>query len=165
MLPTSRVEIDRRADGLPKDLFGDGGDVTLIPVDHHIQRARKLRAEAMARFIRELGAALRRTLRAMAGAASSAPGRTDDALSLIADRLQSPLTAIRCSAEILRDNPDIDAAERSRFLANLLAEEARLEALVRAMLDASSVERRRRIWRVRLEQTGLEGHERALSSS
>lgn len=47
----------------------------------------------------------------------------------MATRLRSSLTAIRSSAEILRDNPDLPTAERARFVQILLAEESRLEQL------------------------------------
>jgi hypothetical protein len=58
-----------------------------------------------------------------------------------AECLIPALSSIRSSAEILRDTPDIDAADRRRFAEIVLAEEARLEALVAEMTEASRLAR------------------------
>lgn len=132
----------------------------------YIRRGKQLRAEALARVARGLGAAGRRALSravrpalarwGVRGAQGVQGAEGDEVLPVIAGGLRAPLTSIRSSAEILRDNPDIDPAERTRFLDIVLAEEARLEALVSALLEASSVERRRRLWQVRLAELRLE---------
>ena len=65
----------------------------------------------------------------------------DLALS-ISHELKTPLTGIRGSAELLRDHlEEMSAEERARFLSNILADTARLERLVRRILELA---RRRR---------------------
>lgn len=58
-----------------------------------------------------------------------------------ADSLIPALSSIRSSAEILRDTPDIGAAERRRFAEIVLAEEARLEAMVKKFAGESKLAR------------------------
>lgn len=48
--------------------------------------------------------------------------------------LKTPLTSIRSLSEILLDCPDLDDAERRRFLGLLLAENERLAAVVERLL-------------------------------
>jgi hypothetical protein len=56
--------------------------------------------------------------------------RAGDATRVLATKLEddfiSPLTAIRGALEILRDYPDLDAAEREKFVSSALAECARI---------------------------------------
>lgn len=47
----------------------------------------------------------------------------------LAHEIRSPLTAIRGAAELMRDEPDMDAAARDRFLANIEGDAERLTAL------------------------------------
>jgi signal transduction histidine kinase len=65
--------------------------------------------------------------------------RADDVRDLalaISHELKTPLTAIRASAELLRDHLDeMSAEERRRFLSNILADTDRLERLVRRILE------------------------------
>lgn len=126
----------------------------------HVRLGHELRAEAIGRMARRVSQKLRGFL--------GAPRRseaTEDPLSLLAGGLRSPLSAIRTSAEILRDNPDIDDAKRKRFVDIVLAEEARLEALILRMLKASDVKRGSRVWQLRLDRLNLEpdGHSRCAS--
>jgi signal transduction histidine kinase len=54
----------------------------------------------------------------------------------ISHELKTPLTGIRGSAELLRDHlEEMSAEERARFLSNILADTARLERLVRRILE------------------------------
>ncbi len=89
-------------------------DLDYAAIDAAMLHARRLRAEAMAATLiaiwRAPGAAL--------------------------DWLRTALTGLRASAEILRDHPDISAAERRRLVEIVLAEEARLEALTGAGREA-----------------------------
>ncbi len=64
-------------------------------------------------------------------------GREDARPGFDAEILIPALASIRSSAEILRDTPDIDPAERRRFAEIVLAEEARLEKLVAEMSAAT----------------------------
>lgn len=75
----------------------------------------------------------------------NAPGNTygrlpahDDPMTAIAHRLRTPLTSIRSLSEILRDNPDLCAAQRGRFLAILAEESKRLDRTIERILRASS---------------------------
>ena len=115
-------------------------------LNHYIARGRRLRAEAMATMFRQAGAALRGLVSGpfgqRAGRASPAP----DLLAQLADRLRTPLTSIRSSAEILRDNPDLPQDQRKRFLDAVIAEDQRLTRLVDAILEASEVKAGRRRW-------------------
>ena len=47
----------------------------------------------------------------------------------LSHELKSPLTAIRGAVELLRDEPDMDAAQRDRFLLNIAADAERMGAL------------------------------------
>ena len=121
-------------------------------VAHYVARGHRLRAEAVAAMARRLWARVRwffEPTREGKPIGEAGPG---DPLSALASDLRSPLTAIRSSAEILRDNPDIDWEKRRRFVDVVLTEEARLEALVARMLDASSVERGSRVWQLELDK-------------
>jgi signal transduction histidine kinase len=54
----------------------------------------------------------------------------------ISHELKTPLTGIRGSTELLRDHlEEMSAEERARFLSNILADTARLERLVRRILE------------------------------
>lgn len=53
----------------------------------------------------------------------------------VADELLSPLTAMRSTAEILRDHPDLDPAERDVLLRALLYENHRLERFIDLLLN------------------------------
>jgi signal transduction histidine kinase len=55
---------------------------------------------------------------------------SDQSRDALTCELRAPLTSIRAAAEILRDFPQLDEAEKSHFLDILLTEEARLENLV-----------------------------------
>ncbi|MEM1384625.1 MAG: histidine kinase dimerization/phospho-acceptor domain-containing protein [Pseudomonadota bacterium] len=137
------------------DVYFDSPGLSPTEVDAALRRARKLRAEATAAFGRSIARGAARLFgRRPAGepAGKPAQGRVEDPLSLIADAFRAPLAGIRASAEILRDSPDLAADDRQRFVSAVLAEEARLERVVSAVLSASEVERSERTWRVRLGQ-------------
>lgn len=103
---------------------------TLREVERLMRRAERMRSRAMGQALLALLRPLRRggtgLVRLLGGA-----GRGDEAAAL----LRSPLTAMRCAAEILRDNPDLPPAERSRFVQVLLAEERRMEELIAGLLE------------------------------
>lgn len=61
----------------------------------------------------------------------------------LAHEIRSPLTAIRGAAELMRDEPDMDAEARARFLANIEADAERLTTLaarVRELARADMME-------------------------
>lgn len=124
-------------------------------IAHYVARGRHLRAEALADMARRLAARVRWFFEPTPESEATGKAGPEDPLSVLASDLRSPLTAIRSSAEILRDNPDIDSVKRRRFVDVVLAEEARLEALVARMLDASNVERGSRVWQLELDKLRL----------
>lgn len=135
-------------------------EITPELVAAYVRLGRELRAEAIARVARQFSDRLRRLFRS--------PRRVEegeDPLSLLAGGLRSPLSAIRTSAEILRDNPDIDDVKRKRFVDIVLAEEARLEALVLQMLKASNVKPGSRVWQLRLDRLNLDSDGRTECAS
>jgi Na+/proline symporter/nitrogen-specific signal transduction histidine kinase len=72
----------------------------------------------------------------------------DDFVSTVSHELRTPLTSIRAFSEILRDNPELDAAERARFLAIVIKETERLTRLINQILDVSKLESGKADWHV-----------------
>ena len=64
----------------------------------------------------------------------------DDFVSNVTHELRTPLTSIRAFSEILHDNPDIDPAERHRFLGLIIKESERLTRLINQVLDLAKLE-------------------------
>jgi Na+/proline symporter/nitrogen-specific signal transduction histidine kinase len=64
----------------------------------------------------------------------------DDFVSTITHELRTPLTSIRAFSEILHDHPDIDPAERQRFLGLVIRESERLTRLINQVLDLAKLE-------------------------
>jgi Na+/proline symporter/signal transduction histidine kinase len=64
----------------------------------------------------------------------------DDFVSTVSHELRTPLTSIRTFSQILRDNPDLDPAERSRQLGIVIKESERLTRLINQILDVSRLE-------------------------
>ncbi len=72
----------------------------------------------------------------------------DDFISTVTHELRTPLTSIRAFAEILHDNPGLDAGERHKFLAIVLQESERLTRLINQVLDLAKLESGRAEWQV-----------------
>ena len=70
----------------------------------------------------------------------------DDFISTVSHELRTPLTSIRALSEILRDDPKIALGERSRFLAIVVDETARLTRLIDQMLDLAKIESGNAVW-------------------
>ena len=64
----------------------------------------------------------------------------DDFVATVSHELRTPLTAIRTFSQILRDNPDLDPAERARQLGIVIRESERLTRLINQILDVSKLE-------------------------
>lgn len=94
---------------------------TQAQIDRAIRRAHRLRARATSSLFRRFGAWLRSSGAALAGRRPTADRPAEASLNALA--------ALRSSAEILRDNPDLDRAQRGRLVDIVLAEEAKLEAI------------------------------------
>ncbi len=64
----------------------------------------------------------------------------DDFISTVTHELRTPLTSIRAFSEILNDNPNLDAAQRARFLGIIIKESERLTRLINQVLDLAKIE-------------------------
>ncbi len=64
----------------------------------------------------------------------------DDFMSSVTHELRTPLTAIRALAELMRDDPKIDLAQRKQFIDIIVAETERLSRLVNQVLDMAKIE-------------------------
>jgi Na+/proline symporter/signal transduction histidine kinase len=71
----------------------------------------------------------------------------DDFISTVTHELRTPLTSIRAFSEILHDNPDLDPAERQRFLGLVIKESERLTRLINQVLDLAKLESGLAEWR------------------
>ncbi len=72
----------------------------------------------------------------------------DDFVSMVSHELRTPLTSIRAFSEILQENPDLDPAERQRFLGIIIKESERLTRLINQVLDLAKIESGRAEWHV-----------------
>jgi Na+/proline symporter/nitrogen-specific signal transduction histidine kinase len=64
----------------------------------------------------------------------------DDFVSSVTHELRTPLTSIRALSELMRDDPGMDAGQRQKFLALVVAESERLSRLVNQVLDMAKIE-------------------------
>ncbi|HMM54579.1 MAG TPA: sensor histidine kinase [Candidatus Desulfobacillus sp.] len=64
----------------------------------------------------------------------------DDFMSTVTHELRTPLTSIRSFSEILLEDPEIDLAERTRFLGIIVKEAERLTRLINQVLDLAKIE-------------------------
>jgi Na+/proline symporter/nitrogen-specific signal transduction histidine kinase len=72
----------------------------------------------------------------------------DDFISTVTHELRTPLTSIRAFSEILSDNPDLDAAERQRYLGIVTRETERLTRLINQVLDLARLEQGEGEWQI-----------------
>lgn len=70
----------------------------------------------------------------------------DDFVSTVSHELRTPLTSIRSFSEIVRDNPDLTADERSEFLQIIVTESERLTRLINDILDLAKMEAGQTEW-------------------
>lgn len=64
----------------------------------------------------------------------------DEFVSTVSHELRTPLTSIRASAEILRDNPELDLQQRQQFLEVVVKESERLTRLINQVLDMAKMD-------------------------
>ena len=64
----------------------------------------------------------------------------DEFVSTVTHELRTPLTSIRAFSEILREDPNIEAAQRRKFLDIITKETERLTRLINQVLDLSKIE-------------------------
>jgi Na+/proline symporter/signal transduction histidine kinase len=70
----------------------------------------------------------------------------DDFLSTVTHELRTPLTSIRAFTEILNQDPEIDLAQRRKFLGIVTKETERLTRLINQVLDLAKIESGRAEW-------------------
>src|SRR5439155_17434829 len=70
----------------------------------------------------------------------------DDFISTVSHELRTPLTSIRALSEILFDAPDLDRAQRTRFLGIIVKETERLTRLISQVLDLAKIESGKAEW-------------------
>ncbi len=71
----------------------------------------------------------------------------DDFMSSVTHELRTPLTSIRAFAELMRDDPTMDIAQRQQFTALIVTEAERLSRLVNQVLDMAKIESGHGDWR------------------
>lgn len=64
----------------------------------------------------------------------------DDFVSSVTHELRTPLTSIRALSELMLDAPEMDAAQRGKFLRIVVSESERLSRLVNQVLDMAKIE-------------------------
>jgi len=64
----------------------------------------------------------------------------DDFMSSVTHELRTPLTSIRALAELMSDDPEMEASQRQQFLGIVVSETERLSRLVNQVLDMAKIE-------------------------
>jgi Na+/proline symporter/nitrogen-specific signal transduction histidine kinase len=72
----------------------------------------------------------------------------DDFMSTITHELRTPLTSIRAFSEILLADPQLETAQRTKFVTIITKETERLTRLINQVLDLAKIESGRADWRV-----------------
>jgi signal transduction histidine kinase len=81
-----------------------------------------------------------RQLRAANESLQSLDRLKDDFMSSVTHELRTPLTSIRALAELMADDPQMEASQRQQFLGIVVAETERLSRLVNQVLDLAKIE-------------------------
>ena len=114
-----------------RDLIAGIRPVPYEVIDHYRREALAMRRAAIADLAHRLGGLILRSFRR-----APAPVRVEpDLVATMSDRVRTPLTAIRSSAEVLHDNPGMSSEQRARFTAAVVAESDRLGRAVSELLD------------------------------
>jgi signal transduction histidine kinase len=106
-----------------------------------LDEASQIRAHSQA--LEEKSLSLQRAteeLRAANAALESLDRLKDDFMASVTHELRTPLTAIRALAELMQDEPTMEAAQRQEFVGVIVAETARLSRLVNQVLDMAKIE-------------------------
>ena len=72
----------------------------------------------------------------------------DDFMSTVTHELRTPLTSIRAFSEMLHDDPEMSAEDRTRFLGIIVGEAERLTRLINQILDFAKLESGRVEWAI-----------------
>lgn len=114
-----------------RDLIAGIRPVPYEVIEHYRREAMAMRRAAFADFAGWLGARIARPFRHPSPSARAEP----DLVATMSDRVRTPLTAIRSSAEVLHDNPGMSTEQRARFTAAVVVESDRLGRAVTELLD------------------------------
>lgn len=106
-------------------------------------RAHSLELEEKSRSLELATAELRRANDKL----KSLDALKDDFMSSVTHELRTPLTSIRALAELMREDPKIDLAQRKQFIEIIVAETERLSRLVNQVLDMAKIESGHADWR------------------
>ena len=69
-------------------------------------------------------------------------------MATVSHEIRTPLTSIRSFSEILRDNPDLEAAQRQEFVTIIVQESERLSRLINDILDLAKMEADTTDWQI-----------------
>lgn len=72
----------------------------------------------------------------------------DDFMATVSHEIRTPLTSIRSFGEILRDNPDLEPAQRQEFVSIIVQESERLSRLINDILDLAKMEADKTDWQI-----------------
>ena len=116
---------------------------TLTPEDvlRILDETSQLRAHSQE--LEEKSASLERATRELRSAneqLKSLDRLKDDFMSSVTHELRTPLTSIRALAELMRDDPAMEEAQRRQFIAIIVSETERLSRLVNQVLDMAKIE-------------------------
>jgi Na+/proline symporter/signal transduction histidine kinase len=72
----------------------------------------------------------------------------DDFITMVTHELRTPLTSIRAFSEILREDPEVELAQRRKFVDIIARETERLTRLINQVLDLAKIESGRVDWHI-----------------
>ncbi|MEN8800373.1 MAG: sensor histidine kinase [Thiogranum sp.] len=72
----------------------------------------------------------------------------DEIVATVSHELRTPLTSIRSFSEILLDNPDLEIAQRQKYLKIIVKESERLTRLINQVLDLAKFDSDRMEWHI-----------------
>ena len=79
----------------------------------------------------------------------------DEFISTVTHELRTPLTSVRSLAEILHDNPNLEASQHQQFAEIIIKESERLTRLISKVLDVQKIESGAMDWQI--TRVGLSG--------
>ena len=138
-----RIEPDARlVQYVETQLAGAIGSASARAVVASVVEEEPLAAEDILRMLDEAS-----QVRALNRQLESLDRLKDDFMSSVTHELRTPLTSILAFAELMRDDPEMESAQRQQFLELLVAEAERLSRLVNQVLDMAKIESGHADWR------------------
>ncbi len=132
----ARIEPDARlVHYVETQLAGAIGSASARAVVASVVEEEPLAAEDILRMLDEAS-----QVRALNRQLESLDRLKDDFMSSVTHELRTPLTSIRAFAELMRDDPQMEAPQRQQFLGLVVAEAERLSRLVNQVLDMAKIE-------------------------